>query len=76
MAVVNSSSSFELSNDFLEEYRSDNIVLRWTVILKELNQFFDYAENNVGDLVGISELRLKQLRVRSLWRKIKQKIKR
>jgi len=76
MAVVNSSSPFELSSDLLKEYRSDNIVTRWIVILKELNQFFDYAENNVGDLVGISEFRLKQLRVRSLWRKIKQKIKR
>ena len=74
MAVVNSSVPFELSNDFLEEYRSDNIVMRWTVILKELNDFFDYAEKNVGDLVGISEFRLNQLRVRSFLRKISQRI--
>ena len=74
MAVVNSSIPFELSNDFLEEYRSDNIVMRWTVILKELNDFFDYAEKNVGDLVGISEFRLNQLRVRSFLRKISQRI--
>ena len=76
MDMVNFSIPFELSNDFLEEYRSDNIMLRWTVILKELNKFFDYAENNVGDLVGISEFRLNQLRVRSFLRKIRQKIKR
>ncbi len=74
MAIVNSSIPFELSNDFLEEYRSDNIVMRWTLILKELNEFFDYAEKNVSDLVGISEFRLNQLRMRSFLRKISQKI--
>ena len=48
--------------------------MRWTLILNELNEFFDYAEKNVGDLVGISEFRLNQLRVRSFLRKISQKV--
>jgi Glycosyl transferases group 1 len=74
LEIVKAGTCFQLSEHFLTEYRSDNIVQRWTVILQELNSFFNYAENNTSDLPEMTEFRLQQLRVRSFFKKVKRKI--
>lgn len=73
--VVTSNTPFQLSPQFLTEYRSDSIITRWNVILQELNTFFNYAENNTTDLPEMTEWRLQQLRLRSFLNKVKRKLR-
>jgi hypothetical protein len=75
LAVIKTATPFELPKEFLKEYRSDYIVQRWEVILKELNAFFNYAENNRSDLPEMTEFRLNQLRLRSFFKKLKRRLK-
>jgi glycosyltransferase involved in cell wall biosynthesis len=71
---INSRSPLQLPTDFLDEYRSHNIVKRWDMILQELNTFFNYAENNDFDLPEMTEWRLQKLRLRSFFQKVKRKL--
>ncbi len=74
LKVIKSPTPFQLPEPFLDEYRSDSIVKRWAVILRDLNAFFDYAENNVSDLPEMTEFRMNQLRLRSFLKKLKRKL--
>ncbi|OKH30293.1 glycosyltransferase, partial [Calothrix sp. HK-06] len=44
LKVATTSEPFNLSQDFLAEYRLDNITRRLQVILSELNEFFDHKQ--------------------------------
>jgi hypothetical protein len=75
LKVIKTAMPFELPKQFLNEYRSDHIIDRWKVILKELNVFFNYVENNRSDLPEMTEFRLNQLRLRSFFKKLNRKLK-
>ncbi len=63
-----------LSPNFFDEYRSTHIVDRWDVILREVNQFFDYAEQHGPDIPELTPLRLEVMRWRSKLDKVKKRI--
>ena len=64
-----------LPSDFLDSYRSDSIIKRWDVILKEINQFFDYTEQHKSDIVELTPLRLQRMRMRSNLDKLKKRLR-
>jgi Glycosyl transferases group 1 len=59
---------------FLDAYRSHNIVDRWAVILQDVNQFFDYAEQHGPDISELTPLKLEIMRWRSKMEKIKKRL--
>lgn len=75
LKVVSSSEAFNLSNDFLHEYRLDNITRRLQVILSELNEFFDHKQQYSGNIPDFSNFRLTQLKIQQILSKVKKKLK-
>jgi glycosyltransferase involved in cell wall biosynthesis len=49
LKMVNKGDNLSLSEEVLKEYRRENVVKRFGVILEEINEFFDvkYAGDNV-----------------------------
>jgi hypothetical protein len=63
-----------LPSEFFDPYRSENIIHRWRVIVQELNQFFDYAEQHGADIPELTPFRLEQMRWRSKFDKLKKRV--
>jgi glycosyltransferase involved in cell wall biosynthesis len=63
-----------LPPEFFAPYRSENIIHRWRVILQEVNQFFDYAEQHGPDIPELTPFRLEQMRWRSKLDKLKKRV--
>jgi Glycosyl transferases group 1 len=57
----------------LNEYRTENITKRFAVILKEINAFFDHAEQQGSDITALTRSRIFQLRFQKLSDKLKKK---
>ena len=64
-----------LSPAVLNEYRSENIIYRWQVILEELNEFFDHKQICQGDIPDLSYWQVMKLRSQRIFTKLKQKFK-
>jgi Glycosyl transferases group 1 len=63
-----------LPPNFFEAYRSSHIVDRWDVILREVNQFFDYAEQHGPDIPALTPFRLAVMRWRSKLDNVKTRV--
>jgi glycosyltransferase involved in cell wall biosynthesis len=63
-----------LPSGFFDLYRSENIIHRWRVILREVNQFFDYAEQHGPDIPELTPFKLEQMRWRSKFDKLKKRV--
>jgi len=63
-----------LSPAVLNEYRSENIIYRWQVILEELNEFFDHKQICQGDIPDLSYWQVMKLRSQRIFAKIKEKL--
>lgn len=59
---------------WLAEYRSDRLIDRLTVILTEINQFFDRQSVLKADIASLSERRLWQLKLKQFGRKLQRKL--
>lgn len=57
----------------LDEYRIDNILRRFQVILTEINDFFDHQQQYSSNIPDLTPLRLLQLRTKQLWTKVKKR---
>lgn len=75
LKVAATSEPFNLSQDFLAEYRLDNITRRLQVILSELNEFFDHKQQYPGNIPDFSSFRLTQLKMQQILSKVKKKLK-
>jgi glycosyltransferase involved in cell wall biosynthesis len=62
-----------LSSEFLSEYREENIVQRFQIILDEINDFFDHAKNQQSNIQSLTKMRVAKLRVGSALNKVKNK---
>ncbi|MGM3309343.1 glycosyltransferase [Anabaena sp. WFMT] len=62
-----------LSPEILSEYRSENIIKRFTLILTEINEFFDYKIHSSLKIQDLTKLRLTKLFIKRVYGKIKQK---
>lgn len=73
MNALQSSQKFNLPEDFLAEYRTENILRRFEIILQGLNEFFDQKINLSPNIRELSNTRLLQLKMKSIYKKIKHK---
>ncbi len=73
LKIVAALQPFNLSEDFLSEYRLDNITNRLQVILSELNEFFDHKRHYPSNIPDFSNIRLTQLKIQQILSKIKKK---
>ncbi|MBW4558875.1 MAG: glycosyltransferase [Trichormus sp. ATA11-4-KO1] len=62
-----------LPESFFAEYRTENILKRFQVILAELNVFFDHRIKFPPNINGLSNRRVARLRIQSIYSKLKQK---
>jgi glycosyltransferase involved in cell wall biosynthesis len=62
-----------LSEQFFAEYRYDNIIKRFQVILSELNEFFDHKIQHPQNIPDLTSIRLAQLMTKNLYRKVRKK---
>lgn len=62
-----------LPEEFLAEYRHENIIKRLEVILDDLNDFFDHKKDYPGNINNLTKIRLTQLRLQTLFNKVKKK---
>jgi hypothetical protein len=67
--------SAPLSPEFLQFYREMSIVQRWQTILLEVNDFFDYQEKHVSDILPLTSWRIQTLWWESKLAKLKGKLR-
>lgn len=72
--MMQSGQTEGLSEQVLAEYRADNIRRRLQVILTEINDFFDSQPHQQRAIVPLTKMRITQLRLQTLWRKLQRKV--
>lgn len=73
LKVIESSVVFSLSEEFLAEYRTDNIIKRFQVMLDELNEFFDHKIQQPSNIKSLTRMRMTKLLVQKIYGKLKKK---
>jgi glycosyltransferase involved in cell wall biosynthesis len=73
LKVLKTHSSSGLSEAVLAEYRTEKIIPRLSVILDEINEFFDHQKQNPSNIKSLTKLRLAKLNWQRLLAKLKQK---
>ena len=71
LKVLAKSSPSTLPESFFEEYRTENIIHRFKVIIEDINDFFDHAKNHPSNIQSLTKIR----RVKLLSKKISNKLK-
>lgn len=71
LKVIENVSPSVLPESFFEEYRTENIIHRFRVIMEDINDFFDHAKNHPSNIQSLTKIR----RVKLLSRKISNKLK-
>ncbi|MBV6627851.1 MAG: glycosyltransferase [Rivularia sp. (in: Bacteria)] len=67
-------SPLNLPESFFQEYRRENIISRFQVILSELNEFFDHKQNHQSNIQPLTKMRLAKLSTQRIFNKIKKKL--
>lgn len=70
LKAINSPQRLTLSPQILAEYRSENIIQRLETILEEINFFFDHKPQLKGDIQDLTKLKMVQLFLRKVQKKI------
>ncbi|WP_071189700.1 glycosyltransferase [Trichormus sp. NMC-1] len=65
--------SLTLSTEVLSQYRTENIIQRFTVILAEINEFFDHKSHYSTKIKNLTRLRLTKLFIQRVYSKVKKK---
>jgi glycosyltransferase involved in cell wall biosynthesis len=73
LKVLKTHSSSGLAEAVLAEYRTEKIIPRLSVILDEINEFFDHQKQNPSNIKSLTKLRLAKLNWQRLLAKLKQK---
>ncbi|BAU10151.1 hypothetical protein LEP3755_06310 [Leptolyngbya sp. NIES-3755] len=63
-----------LSSRFFDEYRAPNILDRFEVILREMNEFFDHKQSHPATIEPLTRSRLAQLAVKRILAKMQKKL--
>ncbi len=74
LRVLKQSEPLTVPESFLAEYRSTNILKRLSVILQELNEFFDHTETYPATIAPLTRLRLAKLNAARILTKLKKKL--
>jgi glycosyltransferase involved in cell wall biosynthesis len=67
------STAIALSERFFAEYRADNIVKRFKVILEDINDFFDHKNQYPSHIQNLTNIYIAKLRIQRLFNKLKKK---
>ncbi|MDZ8054139.1 MAG: glycosyltransferase [Aulosira sp. ZfuVER01] len=62
-----------LTEQFFTEYRYENIIKRFRVILDELNEFFDHKIQQPQNIPELTKIRLAKLLTQSIYTKVRKK---
>jgi glycosyltransferase involved in cell wall biosynthesis len=62
-----------LSEEFFAEYRYENIIKRFRVILDEVNKFFDHKSQQPQNIPDLTRIRIFQLLTQSIYGKVRKK---
>jgi glycosyltransferase involved in cell wall biosynthesis len=73
LKVIAKSSPSNLPESFFEEYRTENIIQRFKVIMEDLNDFFDHAQNHPSNIQILTKIRRVQLLSQKISSKLKKK---
>lgn len=73
LKVLKSSAALALPEQFFAEYRTENIIQRFKVILDELNDFFDHKAHQKPNIKSLSRGRLTKLLSQRVYSKLKKK---
>lgn len=74
LRVVQSPPSPPLPETFFQDYRTESIIQRLEIILKDINNFFDHSPQY--PILDLTSARRLQLKFQSLIKKVKKKLKR
>ncbi|MGA7935566.1 MAG: glycosyltransferase [Kovacikia sp.] len=74
LKALNQSPSLALSEDVLAEYRTEKLISRLSIILDQLNDFFDHKNQNPSNIKSLTKLRLAKLKWRRLLSQIRKKL--
>ncbi len=75
LGAIRGEYSFAVSDDFLIEYRTENITRRLMAILSEINQFFDSKQKAIYRIPDLDAQAIFHLRWQRLLTKVQQKLK-
>jgi glycosyltransferase involved in cell wall biosynthesis len=67
------SESFVLPEKVLEEYRAENIIQRFQVVLDDINNFLDQKKHSSSTIESLTRMRLAKLRMQRIFSKVKEK---
>jgi glycosyltransferase involved in cell wall biosynthesis len=73
LKILETSASFTLSEQFLAEYRAENIIRRFQVILDEVNDFFDHKKHHSSNIKSLTRIRIKKLLIQRIFDKLRKK---
>lgn len=73
LKVLQSPAAFNLSTELLAEYRPENIIQRWQVILTEINEFFDHKTYPNSHIPSLTRGRLFKLSLQRIYSKLQKK---
>ncbi|WP_353931968.1 glycosyltransferase [Okeanomitos corallinicola TIOX110] len=73
LKVLESPVSLNLQPEVLTEYRTENIIKKLTIILLEINEFFDHKKDYAGNIPELTQIRLTKLLLERVYGKIKKK---
>ncbi len=74
LRILNSPVQLQLSENFFEIYRADNISKRLRKILDELNHFFDHRKSYPANIQGLTKRRIGKLTIQSFFAKLGKKL--
>jgi glycosyltransferase involved in cell wall biosynthesis len=73
LKLLNSWTPLVLPEEFLAEYRTENIINRLAVILNDLNDFFDHKKQYPSNIPSLTKIRLAKLNTQRIFGKLSQK---
>jgi glycosyltransferase involved in cell wall biosynthesis len=74
LKVMRSDQPSSPPEEFLAEYRMDNILYRLRIILAEINEFFDHRAKNPNSIPDLTRSRITQLKLQRIIGKLKDRI--
>lgn len=73
LKVLNTATPVTLPQQFIQEYRAENITQRFKVILDDINDFFDHKKHHQSNIKDLTKLRLAKLTTQRIFSKLKKK---
>ncbi len=73
LKVLDASASLTLPEQFFAEYRAENIIKRFQVILDDINDFFDHKKYQPSTIKSLTRIRVAKLLTKTIFGKVRRK---